>query len=690
MAFHQRTGWLLLALLAWSIGRAQTCALGTYIRGFTGTDNHYVQQAFRHGGGDLQVVGTTENFTNGIRGDGWLARLTPSGTPIWSRRYERPGFNQTAFYDALPTAGGGTIAVGTVTDIIGGTVPAVVQSLVVRTDQYGTLQDARTLDNSSQLKEATIFNSIIALAGGGYLISGLQFDRIGLNTRIIFVRVSEDLNIIWRTRVNSPVFNFRIGFRNAMRQLSDGNVAAGMLFDSEIASGRINKVGFLFLQLNMQTGAPVWMQPYVFYDKIASNFIATATIAQIYETDPGNTRWLLSYSDSILITQRPYVAKSAQLELDASGNLSSATAFSHNGPGSRAIAGMGSGNKPLWLMDDGNGALMVENEGANIVRQQFYSLNESSPTALVPAADGGVYIVGSGTRDNTLFTLTKTSPQLEVNCGMGSAAVQATDIIQVFKKEPSDFTAIVTKDLNFPLPVLPISSRSDPLTTSDLCPITCCTEKRSVTELAVCGNNPVTLPGGQVVRAAGSYFRKIQTPAGCDSLAVYEVSVYPDPAAIALGTAYCLDAGDSLQLKAPAGFDSYNWEGLNSTDSVVVVRQPGNYRLVVSGKCGRASYPFRVQEGCSAEVWLPSAFTPNGDGLNDVWRYPAANKMQLVRLVVYDRWGGKVFQTSNPAHGWNGRSGQLELPTGLYVYVAEVKNRKGQHSIHKGTVALIR
>lgn len=681
---------LLLGFSCLTRMHAQTCAKGSFIRGYKGTDNHYVQQAFRHADGDLQVVGNTDNNTNVISGSGWLTRITASGTLIWSRRYERPGFNQTSFYDALPTPDGGTVAVGTLTDIIGGTVPSIVQSLLVRTDRYGTIRDARTLDNSSQLKEATIFNSIIPLSGGGYLIGGLQFDRIGLNTRMLFVRVSEDFKIVWQTKINSPTFNFRIGFRNAMRQLSDGNVAAGMLFDSEIASGRINKVGFLFLHLDMRSGRPIWMAPYVFYSKPASNFIATATIAQIYETGAGATRWLLSYSDSVLINQRPYVAKSAQLDLDASGTLVAATAFTHQGPGSRAIAGAGNGNKPLWLMDDGIGALLVENEGASLLRQQFYDLKASSPTTMVAAPDGGMYLLGSGTTDNTLFTITKTNPQLQVNCGMGAASVQTSNVKSAFVNEAADFTAIAVGDLNFPLPTLPITSRAETLTTSDLCPLTCCTEQRGVTDLQLCGNKPITLPGGLRVTAAGSYYEKISLPSGCDSLAVYEVRSVPDPFAVTLDTFYCLDAGDTLELKVPGGFDRYEWEGLSSTDSTAVVRQPGNYRLTVSGSCGTATYAFRVQEGCNTEVWLPNAFTPNGDGRNDVWRYPALNRQKLVRLAVYDRWGGLVFQTSNAEQGWDGRSGTLALPTGVYVYVATVRNSKGQTSIRKGTVTLIR
>ncbi len=108
-------------------------------------------------------------------------------------------------------------------------------------------------------------------------------------------------------------------------------------------------------------------------------------------------------------------------------------------------------------------------------------------------------------------------------------------------------------------------------------------------------------------------------------------------------------------------------------------------------------------EGCTAsddivvhvfnggpEIYVPSAFTPNGDGLNDVLRPVLVGITQLDFFTVYNRWGIIVFTTSAKNTGWNGTYKGIAQPSGAYVYMTQGKDYKGNIVYRKGTAVLIR
>jgi len=90
-------------------------------------------------------------------------------------------------------------------------------------------------------------------------------------------------------------------------------------------------------------------------------------------------------------------------------------------------------------------------------------------------------------------------------------------------------------------------------------------------------------------------------------------------------------------------------------------------------------------------VRMPSAFTPNGDGHNDVFRIPPSYPVTLRRLAVYDRKGMLVFNTENTGEGWDGNFNGHRQPAGVYVWWLEFNNPLTKHvEALKGTVVLIR
>lgn len=89
------------------------------------------------------------------------------------------------------------------------------------------------------------------------------------------------------------------------------------------------------------------------------------------------------------------------------------------------------------------------------------------------------------------------------------------------------------------------------------------------------------------------------------------------------------------------------------------------------------------------QIYFPNAFSPNGDGLNDVFQ-AYGYTIQSLRMVVFNQWGEKIFESFNQATGWNGRHKGKDQPSGVYMYVCEIVLRDGSKLVKKGSVNLVR
>lgn len=88
------------------------------------------------------------------------------------------------------------------------------------------------------------------------------------------------------------------------------------------------------------------------------------------------------------------------------------------------------------------------------------------------------------------------------------------------------------------------------------------------------------------------------------------------------------------------------------------------------------------------EVFIPNAFTPNGDGLNDVFK--AEGYVRSVHLQVFNQWGEKVFESNEQQRGWDGNYKGTAQPSGVYIYVCAIMLDNGGKVIKKGAIHLIR
>lgn len=157
--------------------------------------------------------------------------------------------------------------------------------------------------------------------------------------------------------------------------------------------------------------------------------------------------------------------------------------------------------------------------------------------------------------------------------------------------------------------------------------------------------------------------------------------------------------GQPLQLNAVAAGDdlSYSWypaTGLNDAliaDPVAVLFQNVKYVLTVTSPegCVQVDSLF-VKAYTGPEFYVPSAFSPNHDGQNDLFRAIAAGVPQLDFLCVWDRWGREIFRTSSLTGAWDGTFKGQDSPVGTYVYQIQGTDYTGHKFSRKGTVTLVR
>lgn len=97
----------------------------------------------------------------------------------------------------------------------------------------------------------------------------------------------------------------------------------------------------------------------------------------------------------------------------------------------------------------------------------------------------------------------------------------------------------------------------------------------------------------------------------------------------------------------------------------------------------------------NTNVFVPNTFSPNGDGVNDVF-YPRGNGVFAVKsLHIFNRWGEAVFQNANfnannASAGWDGTYKGKKLSPDVFVYALEVVCSNNQSMVFKGNVALIK
>jgi gliding motility-associated-like protein len=173
-----------------------------------------------------------------------------------------------------------------------------------------------------------------------------------------------------------------------------------------------------------------------------------------------------------------------------------------------------------------------------------------------------------------------------------------------------------------------------------------------------------------------------------DSVAVAEL---PLPF-VTLGADPLYCEGSSYELSAMAEFaDYYTWSTGDTTETIRV-EESIDLAIEVGNNCGTSTDSlFVVFEDCSAFLYFPSCFSPNGDGINDVYK-PSALNIDSYDLKIFDKWGRLVFQSIDADEPWVGDSlvGGYYVPNGVYNYFLVCRTGKGNSLERRGHIIVTR
>ncbi len=196
------------------------------------------------------------------------------------------------------------------------------------------------------------------------------------------------------------------------------------------------------------------------------------------------------------------------------------------------------------------------------------------------------------------------------------------------------------------------------------------------------------------VKQGGTYWVQVTSPV-CKVTDSIFITEYP-PILIDLGGDYTVcehDATGFVKLDAGKGYNKYKWTPTQDTTQWIIVKLAGDYYVIVEDYRGcKGDDGSRITRLCNFDFYIPNAFTPNGDGINDEFK-PSALDVEDYEIEIYNLWGEKVFSTNTPENGWDGIYKGKQSPQGVYLYKVKFKgytNKQLRNYNFKGNLSLLR
>lgn len=212
-------------------------------------------------------------------------------------------------------------------------------------------------------------------------------------------------------------------------------------------------------------------------------------------------------------------------------------------------------------------------------------------------------------------------------------------------------------------------------------------------------NNQLTSERGIRYRVTqpGTYYARLFSREGCQvTTNPQTIIIEQPPKAIRYATKYAI-ANVDQELEGRNLGGTVRWRPASQLSDTTAVRTTFRgssdqlYYIQVQTAAGCVAIDtMQVIVVPEADIKVPSAFTPNRDGRNDLLRPVLFGMKQLVFFRVYNRWGELLFETREEEKGWSGRNGSDTQGTTTVVWVAEGVTVDGRRIVRKGTTVLIR
>lgn len=346
----------------------------------------------------------------------------------------------------------------------------------------------------------------------------------------------------------------------------------------------------------------------------------------------------------------------------------------------------------VWQNGSADSTFTVTQAGKYFVTAKDYCENIYSDSILISYEQPSVINIGNDTSicDNEPLVLNagnnfnkykwntaETTPSIQVN-QVGEYSVSATNSYGCISKDTIKILKV------FPSPNLILNKQN----------VLCLNQNNTIN--AGSGFTSYLWQNGKtdsliVVTVPGLYKVTVSNNYNCfasDSVTILKV-VDPPSDFLDADSAICND--DSIIIYPHQVFSEYLWSTGSATNSIKI-KNPGIYWLTVEDKnlCVGSDTIHIFKKDCDATFFIPNSFTPNNDGLNDIFKPIITGMISEYYFAVYNRFGQIIFSTHNSTVGWNGKIGKANQNSGTFVWLCRYKIKNGTTQLKRGTVILIR
>ena len=681
-----------VVLLFYTASSAQICSPDIFFHRYQGNAAVYTNKVITTAQNDILSSGAVLKLNGDFLDatDGWLTKLSARGVVLWSKRYFVPGFNSGGFLcveNATDSSYIVTARFGKYIRRFNGTLEELdAATFLIHIDKFGNVIWVKRMNN---YVNDSILSSITRLQDNSFLIAGTIIKSS--IQKMLLLNISLSGNVRWDKIMY--VDNTQFG-RPLVKQLNNGTVMiTGSSFKFSPDFSSFSDMGWYLYKIDPLTGSMLRSSGVYFNQGPSSQLGAIESIKNIFELPNDTLVLTTSFSGMQLFGVTPGSRKAMILKVSSSGEFYKADGYLNTVPGCRLMDAQYINGSYRLLLDNGYKTLYAElNRGGDIAIQKAYE-NVYSLLQGYQLIDGdpAIRYLFTGRGQYPLLGLMKTE-----NDGSSSCLETASQLV----KEPIQAT-FSTGNLqiqyirsSFPFIFEDIAQSVSwayyNFNKSIDCMLTCCDNIRSdTTHRELCNQLSYRLPDNSVVKETGLYYVNVKNANNCDSIAYYDLKFSFKPR-VDLGADTCFVKEQPILLRADSGYSNYTWMGINSNSHTYLAPRSGKYLVSITNLCGTGTDEIEIFDDCEFPVYMPTGFTPDNNGLNDLYNYPFQNKNRFKSLRIYNRSGEEIFQTSNAGMGWNGKYKGVEQATGVYVYILQLMTLDGRKVLKKGSLVLIR
>ena len=192
------------------------------------------------------------------------------------------------------------------------------------------------------------------------------------------------------------------------------------------------------------------------------------------------------------------------------------------------------------------------------------------------------------------------------------------------------------------------------------------------------------------IKDPGTYWVNVKDKNGCtgnDTVNITKQFISPVNF-LPADTSICSNVPFIVQSKIIAA--SYLWN-TGETTNKIIVNSSGSYTLLIKDQnnCKGIDTINIIQKQCNEGFFIPTAFTPNGDGKNDLLKPFIFGNVVQYHFTIYNRWGQKIFESNDINKGWDGKIKDTANRSVIYIWTCSYQIQGGTLITQKGTVALI-